>query len=482
MELYLLTKPANEDKSISHRLLRIKNTQWELTGPWDLSNQSAIPDFACISYVWGPKSQHIANSLHQGRKMSPWTLPSFAAAISLAATTKSAEVAAFWIDAFCVPVAEPARAATLASMGYIYSAAKEVIVALMPERSFAIKELSRSRGSDGLSDQSLQSLENDEWIRSVWTYQEVVNSKQLYLTTTNMSDPNSIDGNTFLNRLGYSLEIYRKSRGLDQVDLRRIHPMLDAFDDLVSDWRISDYTERSAFQVMSNLDRRQVSEQKNYYYSMIGSIHKQPLERPPGLSMEGLIETTMQLCEQKSDYSFIFCTASRDNTPGRRWRPSREKLSSILPWFSSGSRQSGRHDSAGLWLERVICLQPLEIPTPTVSEEEINWNWLKELPDFISKRARGRPRQTVEQDIPDLLAALGFKGKRDFLRTDTGVFYPLEMPPSHSTPEVISSSEVYWMFGSPGLVRWKDRGTFTYSPGVYIGTVNRSQVSDCLLL
>ncbi|RDK36531.1 hypothetical protein M752DRAFT_271519 [Aspergillus phoenicis ATCC 13157] len=439
MELYLLTKPANEDKSISHRLLRIKNTQWELTGPWDLSSQSAIPDFACISYVWGPKSQHIANSLHQGRKMSPWTLPSFAAAISLAATTKSAEVAALWIDSFCVPVAEPARAATLASMGYIYSAAKEVIVALMPERSFAIKELSRSRGSDGLSDQSLQSLENDEWIRSVWTYQEVVNSKQLYLTTTNMSDPDSIDGNTFLNRLGYSLEIYRKSRGLDQVDLRRIHPMLDAFDDL-------------------------------------------PLERPPGLSMEGLIETTMQLCEQKSDYSFIFCTASRDNTPGRRWRPSREKLCSILPWFSSGSRQSGRHDSAGLWLERVICLQPLEIPTPTVSEEEINWNWLKELPDFISKRARGRPRQTVEQDIPDLLAALGFKGKRDFLRTDTGVFYPLEMPPSHSTPEVISSSEVYWMFGSPGLVRWKDRGTFTYSPGVYIGTVNRSQVSDCLLL
>ncbi|GKZ83521.1 hypothetical protein AnigIFM56816_008616 [Aspergillus niger] len=165
--------------------------------------------------------------------MSPWTLPSFPAAISLAATTKSAEVAAFWIDAFCVPVAEPARAATLASMGYIYSAAKEVIVALMPERSFAIKELSRSRGSDGLSDQSLQSLENDEWIRSVWTYQEVVNSKQLYLTTTNMSDPDSIDGNTFLNRLGYSLEIYRKSRGLDQVDLRRIHPMLDAFDDLL---------------------------------------------------------------------------------------------------------------------------------------------------------------------------------------------------------------------------------------------------------
>ena len=56
--------------------------------------------------------------------MSSNTIPALSSAITHSITS------AFWIDALCVPPTLPVKHHTLGSMGYIYSAAKEVIITL----------------------------------------------------------------------------------------------------------------------------------------------------------------------------------------------------------------------------------------------------------------------------------------------------------------------------------------------------------------
>jgi hypothetical protein len=88
-------------------------------------------------------------------------------------------------------------------------------------------------------------------------------------------------------------------------------PGLDALEDLIADWLISDYTRRSAFQVMSNLDRRYTSEPPNYFYSMIGAILQSTSTRRPSTTIAELSETLMIVCEEKNDFSFLYSTAAR---------------------------------------------------------------------------------------------------------------------------------------------------------------------------
>src|ERR1700722_16037075 len=261
MELYLLTEASTDVDLSSTPFLHIDGRAWQRVGPFSSDEPTTRPEFACISYVWG--SRRVPNPLDAGRRMSDQTL------LSLSAAIKVSTVSTFWIDAFCIPMTQPSRTATLESMGYIYSIAKEVIVALSPDRSGALEEMGQS---DKLREQTLLALEHDEWVRSVWTYQEVVNSRGLYFTSTNPLSSAVVDGRTFLNRIGYTLRSYKREHGYNSFDLRRRLSCLDALDDLVGDWMLSDYTDRSALQVMSNLDRRSCTVPQNYYYSMIGSI------------------------------------------------------------------------------------------------------------------------------------------------------------------------------------------------------------------
>ena len=83
-----------------------------------------MPPFACISYVWA--SDRTPNPIFEGKVMSANTVT----ALVCAAKVASPSVKAFCVDALCIPYTQPARNNTLESMGYIYSVAVEVIVAL----------------------------------------------------------------------------------------------------------------------------------------------------------------------------------------------------------------------------------------------------------------------------------------------------------------------------------------------------------------
>jgi hypothetical protein len=467
MELYLLTEAITDGDLSATPVLHIGGRAWQRIGPLPLDEPTTRPEFACISYVWG--SGRVPNPMDVGKHMSDQTL------LSLSAAIKASTVSTFWIDAFCIPVAQPSRSATLESMGYIYSIAKEVIVALSPDRSSALEEMGQS---DKLNEQTLLALEHDEWVRSVWTYQEVVNSQMLYFTTTNPLSSAVVEGDTFLNRIGYTLHLYKQERGFNSFDLRGRLRSLEALNDLIGDWLVSDYTDRSALQVMSNLDQRSCAVPQNYYYSMIGSITQLPSYRAVGMQIPDLVEKTMQICEQKNDYSFIFSTATRNELSTRPWRPRPEPLHSILPYLPYGARQGGRHDAHGFWLEKMVCLRPVN---KVEDADHMNVQaWLAKLPVPWSSC---NPDTALANDIPNILEQIGFTGSKEYLETSVGIFYPQQFLSADHNHDVyiLLATQVSWTFCYPAVVKARIEGRWTYSPGVFVGVVDKSTAADYLL-
>ena len=81
-----------------------------------------------------------------------------------------------------MPLDHQRKCATFKSVGFIYIHAAQVI-AVLSEKSFhAFDAMTHwSQGEGAFPDASVQdTFEKDPWIRGVWTYQEVVNSKWLY--------------------------------------------------------------------------------------------------------------------------------------------------------------------------------------------------------------------------------------------------------------------------------------------------------------
>ncbi|KAK5032019.1 hypothetical protein LTS07_004641 [Exophiala sideris] len=212
---------------------------------------------------------------------------------------------AFWIDVFCIPNQQPARRATLESMGYIYSQAVEVRAVLSARSFTAVHQLSTG---DRLDEASLEILDADKWVQSVWTYQEVVNSRDLAFVCVNAPGV-VVDGTDFLNGIGFTLQKYKQKHGFDTFAIREMFPLLDALDDVLGDWRVAS---RCALLVMSNMDRRKWVEERNYFYAMIGSVTSKPCHRTgQGMEDQHLSETFMSVCEEKNDFSFIYTSAER---------------------------------------------------------------------------------------------------------------------------------------------------------------------------
>jgi len=177
---------------------------------------------------------------------------------------------AFWIDAFCVPPHDPARAACLQEMGRIFSAAFQVIVVLTRQCSSAIKRIGHV---EGIETSALLSLEREDWVNRAWTYQEAVNSRALYFTVE--SEENLIvSGNDFLRSIVYAIEDYKKIHAFNNINWGPTHPGLNNLEMLLADYLIADYTDRSAYQVMSVMEQRESERPEDFFYAMIGSITK----------------------------------------------------------------------------------------------------------------------------------------------------------------------------------------------------------------
>jgi hypothetical protein len=208
-----------------------------------------------------------------------------------------------------------------------------------------------------LGEDGLQITERGEWIISVWTYQEVVNSRKPCSTTigdaadktatTGVIPGLGISRYNFFHCISHSLIFYTRYRNLTLFGIRKVF----------HDWmlpKISQPTWQIIFRSLPSKSCRALTDvsvierRENRFYSMIGAITQSPQDYTPpytsassgpsgNQTIPDLAESFMKICESKGDFSFTFSSAECDNAVGRRWRPETGHIPSVLPWTLSGS-------------------------------------------------------------------------------------------------------------------------------------------------
>lgn len=478
MELWLLQKRTTgpEYTDAATQVPLPDGPTLSLLGPFLDPNSASIPSYACISYIWG--TRRTPNPLSNSPAISINTLPALQQAV------RTSHLHTFWIDVFCVPYAQPARGATLESMGFIYARAQEVIVVLAAAQAPALRTVAEEWTLD---EAMLRSLSHDEWINSVWTYQEVVNSKALrFVAAESDSEPEArvtLDGHDFFSRVGHSLELYKKVQAWASFDVRRELPGLDAFDELLGDWRWAGYTERSAMLVMSNLDRRRVDESRpqNRWYAMIGCVSSEPSMRSAGSALEDIAGKFLAICEERGDYSFIYAVSGSEEDDYRgSWRLSKAApIRSMLQWHSWGE-QRAREEEGGLTLEGMACIEVVEhLPAP--AREECIY-WLGQWSPAISKSHWERQSDhALGSAVYDALTAMGYTGSPSCVICTDGLFHVQSYPLASSIVQIVISTTLRWGFGAPGMAVMMVGDDFRFSPGVFVGWVTGMSASDFFL-
>jgi hypothetical protein len=468
MELWLLIESSSGD---SGPCLELRGRRWALDGPFPATTERPPPPFVCVSYAWG--SGRCPHPFFPEHHISDRTLSALEAAIRC----KDGDVGAFWIDALCVPYIEPARGATLESMGYIYSAASKVVAVLHPDRHQAVSQMTKT---DWIDADLLLPFENEAWIASVWTYQEIVNSQSHIVTSAHPESP-SISGDEFLNRIGYSLHKYKEATGLTSYEISRQLPNLDGFENIGGDFMIWSAFQRPALQVMSMLDRRAATDVKNRYYAMIGALTPAIAFQVSGASGEStrdLRRRIMAICEAKQDYSFIYSSARRDvSDPARPWAPDPEDdIASILPWFIHGSGQGGYVGEDGrLRLQHVLVLEDVfHGQRQQPSDLEILRQAISKLP--LGKATLGDLSIDGLRGLAtSVLTTIGFTGNGTAIDLECGILFPqtaLRVADGNIT--ILVSAELRWMFGRPAMVIAEGARGRRYVPAVLVGDIDKT--------
>lgn len=287
--MFRLLEPANRSTPPDAPSIVMFGKRWVIC---EYAQLVDAPPYTCLSYAWGEGK--VRNLLNVGQLMSARTVPSLETAIASSQSQESwadnvkfsyngeavkeeaGQLAAlkasqaFWIDALCVPPHDPARAVCLQEMGRIFSAAFQVIVVLTKQCSSVINCIGRS---EKIQTSELLSLEKEDWVNRAWTYQEAVNSRTLYFIVED--DENLIvSGHAFLRSIVDAIEDYKSFNAFSNITWVQNHPGLNNLEMLLADYLIADYTDRSAYQVMSVMGQRVSERPEDYFYAMIGSITK----------------------------------------------------------------------------------------------------------------------------------------------------------------------------------------------------------------
>ena len=447
-KIFRLLVPTTSTTPPNAPTVDLEGTRWTVTEYAPLFDGD-IPEFTCVSYSCGPG--RVANPLAPGEVMSNRVIPVTEAAI------RSLNPAAIWVDAFCVPVQEPERTACLLSMGAIYASAAHVVAVLSKPCSSLLDEAVQKNYPD---EAGLHLLENDAWVSRAWTYQEIVNSTRFCFTAEGSRV--SLDGQQFLSEIMSGIENYKRAHGYDSFMFRSLHPRLDNLEDTIADWRMADYAERSAYQVMSSMDRRTAERPGDCFNAMIGAISADPLGSQYKTTIHPA-EYFMQLCEEKEDFSFIFSSAPRSNAPGRSWRPLAGPIPAIQPWHTFGDGQSGTLDPSCLRLHN-MCRMNLGSVNATAIQ-------------FITKRLWNTCGDSSSGNTPDQilrrLRQAGFAGCGEFIELEDGYFFPLSTNASGDDFIVYISAGLRWAYGGPGLIATPEvTGANQFRDvGVFVGPV-----------
>lgn len=429
-DIFRLLVPASSDTPEDQASIELQGCRWVLSARTNLPSPEDTPDYVCVSYAWGPgKSTHPFDNL---ASMSDRTMAVIETAI------RNQQPTALWIDAFCVPREEPTRATCLGKMGAIYAQASQVIVVLS-EPSSALLEQIRETGE--VDESALLTLESDDWVTRAWTYQEIVNSSKVRFVSEGASDAWA-DAIDVLSKAGYAIDRFKKAHGYNSFRMRALHPRLDGLEDLIVDWKISDYLERSAYQVMCGMHGRDSAQPEDLFYAMIGAISTSPAEGPT-LPSVSPAEYFMQICEEKGDYSFIYSTASRSEEPGRHWRPKpADRFHAVFPWHCWGKGQSACVNPTHIQLNDMWLANPGSITSTAKSS----------VPDCFKTSDDGPLSDDLPASILQHLRLAGLQGCGDHLELETGYFFSYSPLPQGPDLFVAAATGIQTALGSPGLL------------------------------
>ena len=454
-KIFRLLVPATDASPSNAPSIDLEGSRWTTTDYTPMFDGDT-PEYTCVSYSWG--SGKIANPLASGELMSDRVMP------VTEATLRALHPAAIWIDAFCVPVREPERTACLLSMGAIFTSAARVVAVLSKPCDALLGDVAQMKCLD---EAGLLLLENDPWVSRAWTYQEIVNSKSFCFTSEGSSV--SLDGMQFLSEIVSAIENYKKIHGCNSFMFRSLHSRLDNLEDTIADWLTADFSKRSAYQVMSSMDRRTAEIPGDCFNAMIGAISAEPLGSRHETTLHSA-EYFMQLCEEKGDFSFIYSSAPRSKAPGRSWRPLAGPIPAIQPWHTFGDGQSGSLDQSCLRLHNMCRMTRGSVSS---TADQFITRWLRNI--GADSTSRNTPSRILRQ-----LRQAGFAGCGDVMELEDGYFFPLSTHKSDDNFTVYISAGVRWTHGGPGLIATPDVAGPNHfrDVGVFIGPV--PQIGDSI--
>jgi hypothetical protein len=344
-------------------------------------------------------------------------------------------------------------------MGAIYEAASAVVVVLSERCSSLVEQVANSGPVEVAS---MLEFERDEWLTRVWTYQELVNCNSIRFVAERSADV-SVGAEEVLNHVSYAMSEYRKEEGYDSFEMKSLLPHLDSLEDLILDWKISMPEERSAYRVMCGMEGRSAAQPEDFFYAMVGAITPSSRDVPSDPDVHPA-EFFMRVCEARGDYSFVFATAPRAETPGRRWRPATvDRFEPVFPWTSFGEGQSGtiyptHIQLDGIWLATSRNVAP--------AAEQYLAKWLND--GGTHSLAEVMPTRILKR-----LRDAGFSGCGEHLELENGYFFPHSPAPRSGEILIAVSTGVRMPQGAPGLLlKPGHSGIYEYcGVGMFVGPV-----------
>ncbi len=454
---FKLLIPVTESILPGTKTIELSGKLWTLV---DFERLSDAPPYTCISYSWG--KEKTVNPLNNEQKISDRTIPVIETTInsfdssecqdteilSLFGRDKHAEKLALarnashaiWIDALCSPHEQPAADICIQNMGEIYKEATQVFVVL---NANCLDTVHKIYNKEFLNLNDYIMVGSDDWMDRVWTYQEFVNSKMMFLVAEGK-------GKTFISELNFLNALMSDEAAYsDNQDIELIQK-LERMQLLVVEQQME---ERSVFQVMSAMNRRDCTHADDYMNAMIAIVS----DTNTGILDRNLITPTeyfMRVCEEKEDYSFIFSTNQRSEVLGRTWRPLDNEIIRpvISDIFANGSGLSGSIKKTHLQMNNMCRMVPWK-SNPVSSAIE---SFLKaDFPKEILERLRER----------------GFTGCGECLKLEHGYFFPQTSHKRSKSLFVAVSHNLKFHEGAPGLLlRSNDTDINQFcDTGVFIG-------------
>ncbi len=342
---------------------------------------------------------------------------------------------ALWIDAVCIPQTEPERSSALMRMGEIYANASIVCVVLSEE---CHEVLSTIQTSERITQHQLDILDRDSWVSRVWTYPELVNSSRIRFIAEGAPDV-SVEAIDVLNQVGTAIHRYKEEKNLGAFTFRKMYPNVDSLEDAIVDWRVAEYGERFAYQVMSAMANRRCRIPEERYIAMLSALTVSPTPNDTEFAYSFIAH-----CQSKQDFSYLFSAAPRRSEGGSSWEPTGDHLwKPVFPWHCWGKKQSGYLKEERLYLENLF----LPKPGPLCEEAVV----------FLKAHVLKQNVISEELDLPWLvfsqLKEAGLEGVSECMETPQGLMYSsFALPEKRNGIQIAVSTEIRSALGGPCLI------------------------------